>query len=281
VKLMAHTIDYKSKMAQGYDYSAGFYDDVAGQGMTSFTHLFLDDLRIPKDPVVLDVACGTGIATFELMKAVTTGGRFYGIDISSSMIAKATANAQRHGLTNCVFQPGDAEDLGFPDAMFDVVISSGSFHWFPDKLQALREMYRVLKPGGQVALRFNREKAWHRVFHILIQLEQAHPEFSMTPSWTTIRDYFSLTLEDAYDLFDRVGFEKARIHGIHRITYVTPEQLRRGMDSVWAFWQSGFSPDTVERYKDRLVEAMLKQSTPRGFPYTSYWIIAYGQKPAA
>jgi ubiquinone/menaquinone biosynthesis C-methylase UbiE len=276
---MSHIIDYKTKMAEGYDYSADFYDDVAGQGMTSFTHLFLDDLRVPTTPVVLDVACGTGIATFELMKASDAGETFYGIDISPGMITKATENAQRHGFGNCVFQTGDAEQLDFPDAMFDVVISSGSFHWFPNKRQALSEMYRVLKPGGQVALRFNGEKAWNHVFCILIQLERKHPEFSMTPSWTTIRDYFSLTLEDAYALFDHVGFEKARIHGLHRITFVAPEQLRRGMDSVWAFWQIGFSPEIVERYKDRLVEEMLKQSTARGFPYTSYWIIAYGQKP--
>jgi hypothetical protein len=51
------------------------------------------------------------------------------------------------------------------------------------------------------------------------------------------------------------------------------------MDSVWAFWQIGFSPETIEQYKDRLIEEMLKQSTSRGFPYTSYWIIAYGKKP--
>jgi ubiquinone/menaquinone biosynthesis C-methylase UbiE len=276
---MAHTIDYKTKMEKGYDYSASFYDKRAGQSMTSFTHLFLDDLHKPANPVVLDVACGTGIATFELMKQCEFKGTYYGIDISSGMIEKAQANATRLGYENCVFQTMDAEHLEFPDDMFDVVISSGSFHWFPNKLQALAEMYRVLKPKGQVALRFNGYESWKRIFAIFIQLEQEDSTFSMTPGWTTIRDYFSLTLEEAYDLFDQVGFHDARIHGIHRVTYMNPERIRQGVDTVWAFWQIGLSDDIVERYKDRLIEEMQKQSTPRGFPYTSYWIIAYGNKP--
>jgi ubiquinone/menaquinone biosynthesis C-methylase UbiE len=279
---MAHTIDYKNKMAQGYDYSAEFYDETAGQSMTSFTHLFLDDLQVPANPVVLDVACGTGIATFELMDSCNNTGSFYGIDISPGMIAKAQENAKRRGFENCTFQVGDAERLEFPDGMFDVVISSGSFHWFPDKWQALREMYRVLKSEGQVALRFNGQGSWKRIFAILIQLERDTPGFSMTPSWTTMRDYFSLTLEEADDLFDEVGFEDVHVHGIHRLTYLKPEQMSgRGMDSVWAFWQIGFSQETIAQYKDRLREEMLKQSKSRGFPYTSSWIIVYGKKPEA
>jgi ubiquinone/menaquinone biosynthesis C-methylase UbiE len=278
---MAHTIDYKDKMAQGYDYSAEFYDDVAGGGMTSYTHLLLNDLKVPDNPVVLDVACGTGIATFGLMTSCDNAGSFYGIDISPGMIAKAQENAERRGLENCTFRIGDAERLEFPDGMFDVVISSGSFHWFPDKWRALREMYRVLKPGGQVALRFNGQGSWKRIFAILIQLERDTPGLSMTPSWTTIRDYFSMTLEEVDELFDEVGFNDVRVHGIHRLTYLKPDQMSgRGMDSVWAFWQIGFSQETIAKYKIRLQEEMLKQSKTRGFPYRSSWIIAYGRKRA-
>jgi ubiquinone/menaquinone biosynthesis C-methylase UbiE len=186
------------------------------------------------------------------------------------MIEKAKKNAESGGFENCTFQTGDAERLEFPDAMFDIVISSGSFHWFPNKFQALSEMYRVLKPGGQVALRFNGHESWKRIFNIFIRLESEDPAFSMTPSWTTIRDYFSLTLEEAYDMFDHAGFDNTRIHGIHRVTYYDPEQLRKGVDTVWTFWQIGLSADVVTRYKERLVEEMQKQSTKRGFPYTSY-----------
>ena len=276
---MAHTIDYKDKMAQGYDYSAGFYDDVAGKGMTSYTHLLLDDLQVPDNPVVLDVACGTGIATFELMASCKNSELFYGIDISPGMIAKAQENAQRQGLKNCTFRVGDAERLAFLDGMFDVVISSGSFHWFPDKWQALREMYHVLKPKGQVALRFNGKGSWKRIFAILIQLERDTPGFSMTPSWTTIRDYFSLTLEEVDDLIEEVGFVDVRVHGVQRLTYLKPDLMsEQDIDSVWAFWQIGFSRETISRYKDRLKEEMLKQSKSRRFPYTSSWIVAYGRK---
>jgi len=276
---MAHSIDYKTKMEKGYDYSSRFYDERAGQSMTRFTHLFLDDLQVPVNSVVLDVACGTGIASFELMKQCDQTGTFYGIDISPGMIKKARANAERQGYNNCIFQTMDAEHLEFPDAMFDVVISSGSFHWFPNKQQALAEMYRVLKPTGQVALRFNGHKSWKRIFAIFIRLEQEDPAFSMTPGFITVREYFSLTLEEVYDMFNHVGFQDARIYGIHRVTYLDPERIRQGVDTVWAFWQIGLSADIVERYKDRLIEEMQKQSTTRGFPYTSYWVIAYGKKP--
>jgi arsenite methyltransferase len=98
---------------------------------------------------VLDVGCGCGVDTLVAASMVGPEGRAVGIDLTSEMVERATENLSHTHLTNAHFQEGSAEDLPFPDPSFDVVISSGAFNLVPDKLKALREVFRVLKPTGR------------------------------------------------------------------------------------------------------------------------------------
>ncbi|AFM23006.1 methylase involved in ubiquinone/menaquinone biosynthesis [Desulfomonile tiedjei DSM 6799] len=101
---------------------------------------------------VLDIGCGGG--TDALVAAIMTGptGRVVGIDLSSEMLGRAWENLSRTDLKNVSFQECSAEDLPFRDADFDVVISSGAFNLIPDKPKALKEVLRVLKPGGHLVV---------------------------------------------------------------------------------------------------------------------------------
>lgn len=89
--------------------------------MTFFTNLLVRDLKIPENPTVLDVGCGTGISTFELIKKVHGRGKFYGIDISQKMIDVARARASDMGYENAEFIKGDGERLEFPESSFDLL----------------------------------------------------------------------------------------------------------------------------------------------------------------
>jgi ubiquinone/menaquinone biosynthesis C-methylase UbiE len=101
---------------------------------------------------VLDVGCGPGYFSRMLAQAVGPNGSVVGIDASPEMIEYARRKAR--SLPYCRFQSGAAESLAFPDASYDVVVSSLMLHHLPDelRLQAVREMRRVLNPGGTLLL---------------------------------------------------------------------------------------------------------------------------------
>ena len=101
---------------------------------------------------VVDVGCGAGIDSLIAARMVGPSGTVVGIDMTGAMIDKASANAAAAGLTNTRFHQGFAESLPVEDGWADIVISNGILNLFPDKLAALQEMARVLKPGGRLQI---------------------------------------------------------------------------------------------------------------------------------
>jgi SAM-dependent methyltransferase len=101
---------------------------------------------------VVDVGSGAGIDSLIASRMVTTEGRVVGVDMTPAMLERARASAAHMGATNVEFHHGLAESLPVPDEWADVVISNGVMNLFPDKLAGLREMARVLKPGGRLQI---------------------------------------------------------------------------------------------------------------------------------
>lgn len=101
---------------------------------------------------VLDVGCGGGVDTMIAAIMVGPTGQVVGTDMSFEMLERARENLSRTNLDNVSFQECSAEELPFPDQNFDVVISSGVFNLIPDKLTALREVFRVMKPDGRLMM---------------------------------------------------------------------------------------------------------------------------------
>jgi arsenite methyltransferase len=106
--------------------------------------------------VVLDLGAGGGMDAFLAGPKVGAGGRVIGVDMTAEMIAKARKNnssyEKRSGLSNIEFRLGEIEHLPVADASVDVVISNCVLNLSPDKPQVWREIARVLKPGGRVAV---------------------------------------------------------------------------------------------------------------------------------
>ena len=102
----------------------------------------------PED-VVLDVACGGGLVVCAFAEVVK---RAEGIDITPAMLDRARALAAEKGLANTAWRQGDVTSLPYPDASFSVVTSRFTFHHFQDPLGVLREMRRVCRPGGHIAV---------------------------------------------------------------------------------------------------------------------------------
>jgi SAM-dependent methyltransferase len=106
--------------------------------------------------VVLDLGAGGGFDCFIAGPRVGARGRVIGVDMTAEMVSKARANAASYrdqtGLDNVEFRLGEIEHLPVADASVDVVISNCVLNLSPDKAQVWREIARVLKPGGRVAV---------------------------------------------------------------------------------------------------------------------------------
>lgn len=111
----------------------------------------IDRVELQRRDRVLDVGCGTGIVARRVASRVGDEGTVVGLDVNDGMldVAKATAAEDRLAIE---WRQGDATELAFADEAFDVVVSQQALQFLPDPGTALREINRVLAPGGRVAV---------------------------------------------------------------------------------------------------------------------------------
>jgi len=116
-----------------------------------WVRVLIDAAGLSKEERVLDLACGTGVVARAAVERVGPDGQVVGVDLNPGMIAVAQTLPAPAGAA-IEWIACSALDLKLPDAGFDVVLCQQGLQFFPDKPLAMREMRRVLAPGGRMAL---------------------------------------------------------------------------------------------------------------------------------
>lgn len=129
---------------------AGLPEDLVANTFGCGNPTALADLHTGE--VVLDLGSGAGLDVLLSAQRVGPTGKAYGLDMTDEMLDEARANQIKAGIENVEFLKGHLEAIPLPDNSIDVIISNCVINLSADKDQALREAYRVLKPGGRLAV---------------------------------------------------------------------------------------------------------------------------------
>jgi len=142
----------KLKAQVAYNTAADHFDDVPLAFWARAGLRTVEDLALPVGGMILDVGCGTGASALPAAVAVAPGGLVISVDLAERLLDRGREKARRQSLSNVEFHQADMENLGYPGGHFDAVISVFSVFFVPDMTKQVVELWRMVKPGGQLAI---------------------------------------------------------------------------------------------------------------------------------
>jgi ubiquinone/menaquinone biosynthesis C-methylase UbiE len=149
---MSTSDDAQRKAAATYNAAADFFDHPANTFWERYGRRTIELLGLTAGERVLDVCCGTGASAIPAAQAVGPAGSVIGVDLAENLLELARTKASQYGLTNVQFESGDMTALRFEDGSFDAVVCVFGIFFVPDMEAAVRELKRVVRPSGRVAI---------------------------------------------------------------------------------------------------------------------------------
>lgn len=251
------------------------------QWLGNATDKMLEMARINTGHRVLDVAAGAGEQSITAAKKVGSTGYVLATDISPDILAYAQKLAMDSGLHNIETKVMDGENLTVPDATFDAVISRVGLIYFPDQQKALREMLRVLKPGGWVAAIVYSTPDKNKFFSIPVSIIRNRAK--LPPPVAGQPGPFSLGAEGVIEK----AFEEAGFKHVDSVLVDSPVLLPTAkfcvsfeQESFGALHQmmSGLSDSEKQSVWEEIEQELKKFETANGFIGPCEMIVAVGQK---
>jgi len=300
------TLDFKITDATSYDAHVGDFQRFSAALTTPVARRMIAMADISAGQRVLDIGTGTGVVALEAAKAAGVGGSCVGIDLSEKMLASARANARLAGLAERIeFKAMDAEALQFEDASFDVVVSLFALLHFPDPAMALKEMFRVLRPGGTLVLAVGSAPPWlsfQGIAHILSLVpdmiarlrgrQLVAPQFlnrlveedipaHEEPEESSLAQAGRNRTRSVPQLVRDAGFENLRRHWEgHQAVLETPADfwdIQRTFSSIARKRLNSATPDQVANVRakfDELCRKVLSRGGRLTYPFAAFFIAA-------
>ena len=144
--------DAKAKAATTYNAASDFYDHPANTFWERYGRRTVELLQLTPAAKTLDVCCGSGASALPAGEIVGPAGSVTGVDLAENLLELARNKAKQRGLNNVTFQKGDLSQLPFDDNSFDAVVCVFGIFFVPDMQAGLRELNRVARNGGTVAI---------------------------------------------------------------------------------------------------------------------------------
>ena len=201
----------------GWDRAAEVYDRAWSGPLEPAQSALLEMADLAPGEGVVEVACGSGLVTLRAADAVGPDGRVVATDLSEGMLERARTAVDQAGLEQVTLLRRDAGSLELPDDEFDVAISALGLMYVPDPGVALREMARVLRPGGRAAVAVWGERkrcGWADLFPIV----DARVETEVCPL------FFQLGTGDALQyVMEESGFREIEVRRLKTTSHFPSE----------------------------------------------------------
>lgn len=275
----------KRDVTAAYNRAASRYDQVGTRRFRHFGRALVEGLDLAPGSTVLDLATGRGAILFPVAERLGADGRVVGVDLAREMVAQTGAELRRRGVVNAAVAQMDADALAFAPDRFDA-ITCGFALFFVDFDRVLPELYRLLKPGGTLAVSVNhaisdaRERErWKWLFPLMREVLGAGfrpPPACTAPLRLGTRELLATALE-------RTGFVDRRIETIEATFHFADEEdwwcheLSQGS----RLWSDGMTAEARERYRQGAFERLREMKDERGIRIVDGAMLGYARKPAS
>ena len=297
---------FKTRDATSYDGVTEQFDFFTERLTTPLAERLVSLAQIKPSDSILDVGTGTGVVALLAAKKIAEGGKVHGIDLSEGMLATARAKAEKLGLEEKVkFSQMDAENLEFEAVTFDAVVSLFALLHFPNPLTALKEIYRVMRPGGRFVVAigsrpplFSASGLSHliKIFPDLIRRKQGRqlvaPNFLNSlverhlpetdePEESHLASHSHNRTQGVAALVQSAGFMVLQTDWqSHKAQIATPEEfweIQRTFSSISRKRLSNAAPEKVESLRQeffRQCRTVLSRGGNLVYPFAAFYVVA-------